>query len=158
MSSTRTPAPPHTKTFVLIFFLPTASPNYQKMERTYDEASSAGGLEAFRHVGGNVGILPGWRLDHRRFRLPIFQRLPREIRVLLSEDHPADMRAIADKADRLIAMHVPQGQDTCATVSADKEPEQDLVAAKWHGSATMVLASAAALFAASQPRPPFLAL
>jgi hypothetical protein len=39
------------------------------------------------------------------------------------------MRAIADKADRLIVMHVPQGQDTCATVSADEEPEQDLVAA-----------------------------
>ncbi len=38
------------------------------------------------------------------------------------------MRAIADKADRLIAMHVLQGQDTCATVSADEEPEQDLVA------------------------------
>jgi hypothetical protein len=42
------------------------------------------------------------------------QRLPREIRVLLSEDDPADVRAIADKADRLIAMHVPQGHESCA--------------------------------------------
>jgi hypothetical protein len=32
------------------------------------------------------------------------QRLPGEIRVLLSEDDLADMRAIAEKADRLIAM------------------------------------------------------
>ncbi len=39
------------------------------------------------------------------------------------------MRAITDKADRLIAMHVPQGHDACATVSAVDKPEQDLVAA-----------------------------
>ncbi len=50
-------------------------------------------------------------------RLP--PRLPREIRVLLSEDNPANMRAIAEKADRLIAMHVPQSQDTCAAVAAE---------------------------------------
>jgi hypothetical protein len=37
------------------------------------------------------------------------------------------MRAITDKADRLFAMHVPQGHDACAT--AVDEPEQDLVAA-----------------------------
>jgi hypothetical protein len=40
------------------------------------------------------------------------------------------MRAISDKADRLIAMHVPQGHDTCATVSAaDEQQDSDLVAA-----------------------------
>jgi hypothetical protein len=40
------------------------------------------------------------------------------------------MRAIADKADRLIALHVPQGHDTCATVSAvDEQQDSDLVAA-----------------------------
>ncbi len=60
---------------------------------------------------------------------PTTRRLPREICVLLSEDDPAEMRAIADKADQLIAMHVPQGYDACATVSAVDEPEQDLVAA-----------------------------
>jgi hypothetical protein len=53
----------------------------------------------------------------RMMRLP--PRLPREIRVLLSEDNPANMRAIAEKADRLIAMHVPQSQDTCAAVAAE---------------------------------------
>ncbi len=60
---------------------------------------------------------------------PTTRCLPREIRVLLSEDDPAEMRAIADKADRLIAMHVPQGLDACTTVSAVDKPEQDLVAA-----------------------------
>jgi hypothetical protein len=37
------------------------------------------------------------------FAYLFLQRLPREIRILLSEDDPADMRAIANKADRLIA-------------------------------------------------------
>jgi hypothetical protein len=64
------------------------------------------------------------------FAYLFLQRLPREIRVLLSEDDPADMRAIADKADRLIAMHVPQGHDACTAVaSLDLDLDQDLVAA-----------------------------
>ncbi len=64
------------------------------------------------------------------FAYLFLQRLPREIRVLLSEDDPADMRAIADKADRLIAMHVPQGHDACAAVAGlDLDLDQDLVAA-----------------------------
>jgi hypothetical protein len=41
------------------------------------------------------------------FAFLYLQRLPREIWVLLSEDDPANMRAIAEKADRLIAMHEP---------------------------------------------------
>jgi hypothetical protein len=58
----------------------------------------------------------------RMMKLPpllYLQRLPQEIHVLLSEDDPADMQAIVEKADRLIAMHVPQGHDACAAVSAD---------------------------------------
>ncbi len=51
------------------------------------------------------------------------QRLPQEIHVLLSEDDPADMRDIVEKADRLIAMHVPQGHDAHATVAADEKQE-----------------------------------
>ncbi len=47
------------------------------------------------------------------------QRLPCEIRVLLSKDDPADMRAIADKVDRHIVMHFPQGHDACTTVSPE---------------------------------------
>jgi hypothetical protein len=45
------------------------------------------------------------------------------------EDDPADMRAIADKADCLIAMHVPQGHDACAAVSPVDDSEGGLVAA-----------------------------
>jgi hypothetical protein len=50
--------------------------------------------------------------------------------VLLSEDDPANMRAIAEKADRLIAMHVPQSHDTCAAVAtADSSEDAEVVAA-----------------------------
>jgi hypothetical protein len=64
------------------------------------------------------------------FAFLYLQRLPREIRVLLSEDDPAHMRAIAEKAARLIAMHVPQSHDTCAAVAAeDTYEEPDVVAA-----------------------------
>ncbi len=49
--------------------------------------------------------------------------------MLLSEDDPADMQAIPDKADRLIAMHVPQSHDTCAAVAADDRLEEPGVVA-----------------------------
>jgi hypothetical protein len=64
------------------------------------------------------------------FAFLYLQRLPREIRVLLSEDDPANMRAIAEKADRLIAMHMPQSHDTCVAVAAEETYEDaDVVAA-----------------------------
>jgi hypothetical protein len=62
------------------------------------------------------------------------QQLPSEIRVLLSEDDPADMQAIAEKADRLIAMHVPQSHDACAAASADISPEEADVVATMEGT------------------------
>ncbi len=64
------------------------------------------------------------------FAFLFLQRLPHEIRVLLSVDDQADMRTIAKKADRLIAMHVPQSHDSCAAVSADDcQEESSMVAA-----------------------------
>jgi hypothetical protein len=48
------------------------------------------------------------------------QHLPREIRELLSEDDLADVRVIAEKAGRLVAMHVLQGHDSCAAFAADE--------------------------------------
>ncbi len=71
---------------------------------------------------------PAGELATAVFDYLFLQRLPREIRVLLSEDDPADMRAIADKADCLIAMHVPQGHDACAAI-AGFDQDQDLLAA-----------------------------
>jgi hypothetical protein len=44
------------------------------------------------------------------------QCLPSEIRVLLSEESPADVRKVAEKADRLMVLHCPQHQDTVAAL------------------------------------------
>jgi hypothetical protein len=95
------------------------------------------------------------------------QRLPREICVLLSEDDPADMLAIADKADRLIAMYVPQGHDACVTVwrptsqsriwwwqPAAPDARRSCPPPSVRNSSSEVLANAA-LIAARQARPPF---
>jgi hypothetical protein len=68
------------------------------------------------------------------FAFLYLQRLPQEIRVLLSEDDPANMRAIAEKADRLIAMHVPQSHDNCVAVAADDVYENPEVVAALQGA------------------------
>jgi hypothetical protein len=63
------------------------------------------------------------------FACLFLQRLPHEIWVLLSEDDPADMWVIADKAERLIAMHVPQSHESCTAVAAEPRPEEPCVVA-----------------------------
>jgi hypothetical protein len=73
------------------------------------------------------------------FAYLFLQHLPKETPMLLSEDNPADMQAIADKANRLITMHVPQGHDACAAVAVDKDLDvSNLVAttqgARWKSS------------------------
>ncbi len=64
------------------------------------------------------------------FTYLFLQRLQREICVLLSKDDPAEVRAIADKADHLIAMHVPQGHEACTAVAGD----EDLDPGEWVGA------------------------
>jgi hypothetical protein len=102
--------------------------NYQKMERMM-RLPPLGDRKPSVMLAEMLEYCPAGKSATAVLAYLFLQRLPREIHVLLSEDDPADMRAIADKADRLIAMHVPQGHDACATVSSADEPEQDLVAA-----------------------------
>jgi hypothetical protein len=58
------------------------------------------------------------------------QRLPREIRVLLSEESPADIRRVAEKADRLMVLHCPQQHDTVAALAAFSDDEAEVAAVK----------------------------
>jgi hypothetical protein len=54
------------------------------------------------------------------------QRLPREIRVLLSKEDPADIRKISEKADHHVIHYTPQQHDTVAALplsSDDKDSE-----------------------------------
>jgi hypothetical protein len=101
--------------------------NYQKMERMM-RLPPLGDRKPSVMLAEMLEFCPAGESSTAVFAYLFLQRLPREIRVLLSEDDPADMRAIADKADRLIAMHVPQGHDACATVSLEDD-DGDLVAA-----------------------------
>jgi hypothetical protein len=103
--------------------------NYQKMEKMM-KLPLLGDRKPSVMLAEMLEFCPAGESATAVFAYLFLQRLPREIRVLLSEDDPADMRAIADKADRLIAMHVPQGHDACAAVAGfDQDQDQDLVAA-----------------------------
>jgi hypothetical protein len=102
--------------------------NYQKMEWMM-KLPPLGDRKPSVMLAEMLEFCPAGESTTAVFAYLFLQRLPREIRVLLSEDDPADMRAIADKADRLIAMHVPQGHDACPTVSPEDDWEGDLVAA-----------------------------
>jgi hypothetical protein len=50
--------------------------------------------------------------------------------VLLSEEDPGDIRAIAEKADRLASLHVPQHHDTVAAVADLTDEETEVAAVK----------------------------
>ena len=62
--------------------------------------------------------------DAAFFAYHFLQRLPREVRILLAHDDYTDMRALAEKADQLAAMHTPQHQ----VVAAATEEEEDVAA------------------------------
>ncbi len=120
---------PHSYDNLHTSLLPSHSlSNYQKMERMM-RLPPLGDRKPWVMLAEMLKFCPAGELSTAVFAHLFLQRLPCGIRVLLSEDDPSDMRAIADKADRLIAMHVPQGHDACATVSPDDDWEGDLVAA-----------------------------
>jgi hypothetical protein len=103
--------------------------NYQKMERMM-RLPPLGDRKPSVMLAEMLEYCPAGESTTAVFAFLFLQRLPREIRVLLSEDDPANMRAIAEKADRLIAMHVPQSHDACAAVAAaDSSEDAEVVAA-----------------------------
>jgi hypothetical protein len=75
--------------------------------------------------------------DYHFFAYHFLQRLPREIRVLLARDCCRDLQALAEKADALMALHLPQGHDVTAVapVTDDAVPgsKEELAAAVQKG-------------------------
>jgi hypothetical protein len=67
------------------------------------------------------------------FNCHFLQKLPRELRVLLSEADMSDKRLLSARADQIWAHHVQLQHDTVASVSADQEQEEASVAAV-HGA------------------------
>ncbi len=102
--------------------------NYQKMERMM-RLPPLGDCKPSVMLAKMLEFCPAGKSSTAVFAFLFLQRLLCEIRVLLSEDDPADMRAIADKADRLIAMHVLQSHDACAAVAAESHLEEPCVVA-----------------------------
>jgi hypothetical protein len=107
--------------------------NYQKMERMM-RLPPLGDRKPSVMLAEMLEYCPAGESTTAVFAFLYLQRLPREIRVLLSEDDPANMRAIAEKADRLIAMHVPQSHDTCAAVAAEDSYDEAGVVAALQGA------------------------
>jgi hypothetical protein len=66
------------------------------------------------------------------FAYLFMQRLPREIRILLTDDDTTNMRALAAKADRLLVMHSPQPLEAAlaaVALSSGSEEENTVAAA-----------------------------
>jgi hypothetical protein len=62
--------------------------------------------------------------DRHFFAYHFLQRLPREVRVLLSREPVENMQAIAEKADGFMALHKPQQHDVAA-VATREDAEED---------------------------------
>jgi hypothetical protein len=72
--------------------------------------------------------------DSHFFAYHFLQRLPREVRVLLSREPVENMQAIAEKADGFMALHKPQQHDVAAVAAADDAEEDAAVAAVKKGN------------------------
>jgi hypothetical protein len=68
--------------------------------------------------------------DHHTSPFFFYFFLQREIRVLLSKESPADIRKVAEKADRLMVLHCPQHHDTIAALPCSSEDVADIAAVK----------------------------
>jgi hypothetical protein len=102
--------------------------DYQRVE-LLSKVEPLGARKPSELLATMMELCPRNQLDSPFFFYFFLQRLPREIRVLLSEEDPRDIRAIAEKADRLAALHVPQHHDAVAAVAASSDDEAADVAA-----------------------------
>jgi hypothetical protein len=63
--------------------------------------------------------------DKHFFAYHFLQRLPREVRVLLSRESVDNMQALAEKADGFMALHRPQQHDVAAVAATADDGEED---------------------------------
>jgi hypothetical protein len=67
--------------------------------------------------------------DKHFFAYHFLQRLPREVRVLLSREPVDNMQSLAQKGDGFMALHKPQQHDVAAVAVAEEGDEDTAVAA-----------------------------
>jgi hypothetical protein len=71
--------------------------------------------------------------NEQYFAYFFLQRMPREVRILLSQEPVADMRGLAAKADALMALHVPQQHEVAAVIPPKAEDGTVTAVAKSSG-------------------------
>jgi hypothetical protein len=98
--------------------------NYQRVEML-SKVEPLGGRRPSELLTTMLELCPKGEETSSFFCYFFLQRLPREIRVLLAEEDPSNMRAIADKADKLVALHSPQGHDIVAAAAADTGSDEE---------------------------------
>jgi hypothetical protein len=102
--------------------------DYQRVE-LLSKVEPLGSRKPSDLLAAMIELCPRQHLDSPFFLYFFLQRLPREIRVLLAEEDPRDVRRIAEKADRLVALHVPH-HDAVAAVPLSSDDEADVAAVK----------------------------
>jgi hypothetical protein len=87
--------------------------NYQRVEMLA-KMEPLGGRRPSEMLTAMLELCPRGKESSTFFFFFFLQRLPREIRVLLADENPADLRAVADKADKLVVLHSSQSHDMVA--------------------------------------------
>jgi hypothetical protein len=98
--------------------------NYQKVEMLA-KVEPLGGRRPSDLLNDMLELCPKGEESTSFFCYLFLQRLPREIRVLLADEDPANMRAVADKADKLMVMHSLQAHDMAAVPQQESDSEYE---------------------------------
>jgi hypothetical protein len=96
--------------------------DYQRVE-LLSRVEPLGGRKPSNLLAVMLELCPRGHETSPFFGYLFLQRLPREIPVLLAGEDVADMRALAEKADRFMAIHAPQSHDSSVAASPDSEDE-----------------------------------
>jgi hypothetical protein len=103
--------------------------NYQRVEMLA-KIEPLGGRHPSEMLTAMLELCPRGEEGSTFFFFFFLQRLPREIRVLLADENPADLRAVANKADKLVALHSPQSHNmVAAAMNEPSSEEEDTTAA-----------------------------
>ena len=99
--------------------------DFQRVEMLHS-MEPLGGRKPSELLADMLELCPVHQQNNVFFVVLFLQRLPREIRILLTHEDHSDLRRLAAHADRLIAFSGRQTGDVAATV---EEPEESTVAA-----------------------------
>jgi hypothetical protein len=102
--------------------------NYRRIE-LLSTVEPLGGRRLSELLASMLELCPSREEASPFFCYLFLQRLPREIRVLLADEDAANMRAVAEKADRLMVLHKPQSHEVGVAAVASLSDEEEAVAA-----------------------------